>query len=198
MTRPTLAFDFDDVLIEFNDHFRQYHNTHYGTDLQYEDLTSYVMHEIWPCSEAVITRRVKDFYRSIEHECIPSTNGARDALEHLSKRADLQIVTSRPKLAHDPPRRLITRRFPNIFTELHLTNGFAASDTTPSRAKSEVCMDIGASIMVEDALKHAEDVAQYGIPVLLPDRPWNQDYTPDGVTRVYNWDEIVAGIEAHC
>lgn len=65
------------------------------------------------------------------------------------------------------------------------------------RLKSEVCKEIGASVLIDDALKHAEEVASHGIPVLLPDKPWNRDYTPPGVVRVQSWNDIVSWIEAN-
>jgi len=60
------------------------------------------------------------------------------------------------------------------------------------RLKSEVCKEIKASVFIEDSLIHSDEVAKNGVPTLLPDRPWNQDFTPEGMTRVTSRAEIIS------
>ena len=61
--------------------------------------------------------------------------------------------------------------------------------------QAEVCREIGALALIDDALKHARDVAENGIPALLPDRPWNRESTPERVHRMNSWNEIVSWVK---
>jgi 5'(3')-deoxyribonucleotidase len=197
MMRPVIALDFDDVLMHFNAGFIEFHNRMHGTKIIYDDVRSYDMSQVYGCPTDVINGRVKAFYCSADHAQTEPIPGAVDAVKHLRKRYLLDIVTSRPEVFRDYTQSWVSTFFPDTFRALHFTNGFAATNGVQIRHKSEVCAEIGAAVLIEDALKHAEDVARKGIPVLLPDRPWNRDDTPEGVIRVTSWDEIVSWIEAN-
>lgn len=57
--------------------------------------------------------------------------------------------------------------------------------------KSDICKKLGADLLVDDQLEHAEDCARVGIEVLLYNSPWNQGIPLCGVTRVYSWHDII-------
>ena len=196
MSRPVIAFDFDDVLMSFTRGFIAFHNRMYGTALAYEDLISYDATP-YQCNFETFTERVHLFYRSPDHAEVAPIPGSIEAIRSLQDRYLLDVVTSRPAVVRDRTHAWTNRFFPDIFRTFHSTNGFGASHDAPKRSKSTVCKEIGASILVDDALEHAVEVAQKGIPVLLPDRPWNQGPLPTGVTRVHSWDEMLAWITAH-
>ena len=192
-----VALDFDDVVAHFNAHFVLFHNKNYGTALEYEDLYLYDDWEkMYGCDRATMNDRAHEFYRSKEYKEIEPVPGAIEAIEHLSKDYSLQIVTSRPEHIRDVTLHWIEEFFPVHFDQIHFTNGFMGADGATVQKKSEVCREIGASILVDDALKHVKDVAQSGLPAILPDRPWNREENPTGVQRMYSWNEIVDFIKA--
>lgn len=194
--RPILAFDFDDVLMSFQNGFITFHNRMYGTAIAYEDVVSYDA-TAYQCNFETFTERVHVFYKSPDHGEVMPTLGSIEALKSLKDRYLLDIITSRPEAVRECTHAWIDRFFPNTFRTFHFTNGFGASQNTRKRLKSEVCAEIGAAVLVEDALGHATDVSEKGIPVLLPDRPWNQGPLPTGVTRVHSWDETLSWVTAH-
>lgn len=197
MTRKKLSIDCDDVLLSFNRHFARFHNHRYGTRRRYRELFSYDMGRVWDCEPSVITSRVVEFYRSPEHTKLPPIAGAVGAIRRLARTYDLEIVTSRPIETKEAILALCGQHFPYSFQNVHFTNGFAGAPGAMARRKSEVCLEIGAHLHIEDALSHAAEVAAAGIPVLLPDRPWNQEPEPPGVHRMHTWPEMVAWIRAH-
>lgn len=197
MQRPVIACDFDDVLMHFYAGFVPYHNALHGSNVQYEDIFTYDMTVIWKCDDPTIVQRVTDFVHSPFHADVMPIPGSVEAILHLRNNYTLDIVTSRSEAFRECTHLWAKNAFADSFRDLHFTNGFGAKEGTLKRHKSEVCMEIGASVLIEDALKHAHDVAEKGIPVLLPDRPWNRSETPPGVTRVRSWDEITSWIEAN-
>ncbi len=193
--RPILAFDFDDVLMSFQNGFIAFHNRMYGTTIAYEDVVSYDA-RAYQCDFETFTERVHVFYQSPDYMEVVPTSGSIEALRFLQDQYLLDVVTNRPATVRDRTYAWTDQFFPNVFHTFHFTNGFGASHDVQKRLKSEICEEIGAVVLVEDALGHAADVAQKGIPVLLPDRPWNQGPLPIGVIRVHSWDEIVSWITA--
>lgn len=194
--KKVIALDFDDVIAHFNAHLMVFHNKNYGTNLEYEDLVRYDDWEkVYGCDRETMNQRAFDFYHSDEHLEISPVPGAEEALGHLSEIYSLQIVTSRPEHVKEITERWINKFFPSHFEKIHFTNGFLGSTGSIIKNKSAVCREIGASVIVEDALKHVKDVAMSGLPALLFDRPWNREETPAGVSRVHSWTEAVDWIK---
>jgi hypothetical protein len=161
----------------------------------YENLTRYDDWELtYGCDKETMAGRATDFYHSPDHMLVPPVPGAVEAIAYLSKTYSLQIVTSRPESTRSPTLKWLDSHFPKLFHDFHFTNGYAGAADAKLRAKSEVCREIGAVVLIDDAMKHACDVANSGIPTLLPNRPWNQGPEPKGVYRVYSWKETIKWI----
>ncbi len=196
--KKVIAVDFDDVLMEFNAGFLDFHNRVHGTTLTFDQLINYDNWEVvYGCDKETMTARAKNFYVSREHQLVEPVAGAVNAIEKLSRSHSLQIVTSRPTSVREHTLEWLDRHFPGLFHDFHFTNIYAADVGTKPRSKSEVCREIGAAVLIDDALRHATEVADHAIPVLLPDRPWNREHTPVGVTRVHSWPDIVDWVETN-
>lgn len=194
--KKVIAIDFDDVVMNWHGEFMAYSNQAYGSNLTYEQLTTYDDWEVlYGCDVATITERVKLFYQSPEHFAIKPIPGAVEAISRLSPTYSLQIVTSRPENVRPRVEEWLNRYLPEQFENLHFTNIFAGEAGVIPRKKSEVCRDIGAMALIDDAIKHVTDAAENGITALLPDRPWNRKDNPNGVIRLYSWNEIADWIE---
>ena len=83
----------------------------------------------------------------------------------------------------------VEKNFPNIFDEIIFANYF----TSKAKSKGELCKEKGISIMIEDNLDYAENVAQYGMTSYLLAKPWNQQYhnTNPKVIKVEEWKDII-------
>lgn len=134
------------------------------------------------------------FYNSPEHKLVRPVPGALEAIKELANGYSLQIFTSRPEGVRKTTLAWIEQHFNEVFDDFHFTNIFAGKKEHKPIAKSEVCQKIGAVVLIDDALRHAHDVSLSDIPVLLPDRPWNQGIVPARVSRVYSWTEILKWI----
>ena len=92
----------------------------------------------------------------------------------MRDRARFVLVTSRCEDMAPKTLPWLERHAPGLFTESHFLNGMATNYPERRRKKSEVCAEIGAVAMFEDAPHHATEVANgLNIPVYLPHRPWN-------------------------
>jgi uncharacterized HAD superfamily protein len=190
MPKPVLAVDFDDVVAGFNLAFSQWHNTHHGTAVTYEDIYSYDMAHMYGTDQHTANKRVFDFCHH-HHDAVEPLHGAIAHLRLLRKRYTLIMVTSRCESIEEITHQWMERHTPHLFYDTHFTNGFATHFPERKRSKLEVCEAIGAVALIDDAVSHANEVsAGLGISVFLPDRPWNQEGVWDSVTRVYSWEQI--------
>jgi 5'(3')-deoxyribonucleotidase len=198
MSKPVIAVDFDDVLLDFNRGFLTSHNLLYGTKLTYDQLINYDNWEVvYGTDKDTMVERAKRFYHSPEHQRTLPVEGTLQAVADLAKDYSLQIVTSRPETVRDATLQWLDRHFPGLFSDFHFTNIYAAATGVQPKNKAEVCRSIGARTLIDDALRHAREVSSSGIPVLLPDRPWNRGETPPGVHRLQTWDDIVKWIRTN-
>lgn len=139
---------------------------------------------------------VKDFIQT-QHHALPPYPGVRPAMQLLCSQFSQQLVTSRSEDIRDLTVGALKRHGFDQLEAYHFTNGFTAAGAANKRTKSEVCYEIGAVALAEDAPVHALEVARNGIQVFLPDRPWNQlDRNPEldhpRITRFHNYKSLPA------
>lgn len=192
-----IALDFDDVVVDFNAQFCAYHNQRFGTRITYDDITTFDMQFVYGCEDKDIVRRVLEFYDSEHHERVLPMESALEYIELLSRRYTLDVVTSRPESSRTNTLALLHRHFPRTFRAVHFTNGFGAGEIEIPKTKAQLCKEIGAGLIVEDAPRHVKELCAAGIRVIMPDRPWNRTHTPEGAVRLSSWKEIVSWIETH-
>lgn len=173
---PVLAVDFDDVVAHFNATFAIYHNQTYGSDVSYTDICSYDMCQVWSLDHDTLIARVRDFCHTY-HDQITPTHGATTVLPRLAERYELHIVTSRCESLTTITKDWLAAYGLEVFTGHHFTNGYGSLFPERTQSKLAVCREIGAQYLIEDALENARLVADGGIHVLVPNRPWNREST---------------------
>ncbi len=189
--KPRLGVDFDDVLIDFTNTFRIHHNELHGTTLEYGHLVDWNLGNVFGCSEEEMRRRVYDFVFSHHHIQVAPIEGAADAMRTLSDYYDLFVITARDDIMRNPVDELVAKHFAQLFQELHFANHYVLGDTKTPIPKVEICKRLNVAALIDDSPGTARTTATAGIPVYLPDRPWNQGEMPPLVTRVANWEEIL-------
>lgn len=189
-----VAVDFDDIIAGFNYAFACWHNRRFGTSVKYEDITTYVMTDVYRIDMETLLDRIHVFCHSHHHEIQPIEDAYLELLI-LSEYFELHIVTSRCESLRVTTINWLSEHMPGIFTHLHFTNGFGTKYPERKRLKSDVCKEIGAIALIDDALMHADEVAaQCSIPVLIPPRPWNKGDTHSKVIRKETLCDIVEWI----
>lgn len=183
-----LGIDFDDILFDFNHKYCQFHNERYGTNLCFDDIFTYDLRAVWNVGMDEAVRRVEEFISSDMHDEVYPVSGSVETIKLLRNNYELHLITSREEKFKDKTLNWLNKHFPNLFHKIHFTNIFGESKNKIK--KSEVCLNNGIGLMVEDAPIYAKDLAEKGIEVLLLDKPWNRVETHPLVKRVYNWKEI--------
>jgi len=184
------GFDLDDVILNFMESFRVFHNENYGTSHELEDYTDFHLENIIDnCTGEEMRNRIDIFYNSHEHKNAEPIHGALEVLKKLSEKYELIIITAKPEELREQTISWLDTHLPNIFSEVVFTNHFQGAGQ--KRSKGDVCLELGIEAFVDDAIHNAENVASAGVPVLLLDAPWNRKFEEtEYIKRVHNWEEI--------
>ena len=183
-----IGVDLDDVLLDFFETFCVFVNRNKGTSYTRESQTDFRIEKSWGWSAEDAHQAILDFYRSEDHRDALPVNGAVEALAELSKENTIHIITSKPEFLREETERWVQRYFPDMITSIQFMNHFHGNGT--KRSKTETCRELGVQVFIDDSLEQARNVSSSGIPVLMPDAPWNQEKVGPLVTRVHSWTEI--------
>ena len=185
-----IGIDIDDVLADLATALVRFHNDTYGTRLTKAHHCDYDLSKVWGCTQAESVARVMKFFESPLFDSITPVAGAVEGVSSLKGGGHrLVVITSRPGQIAAKTTGWVEKHFPGRFDDIYFASHAAGKDNVK---KSGFCADLGVEIMLEDCLQIALECSGERVRVFLLDAPWNQsDGLPEGVTRVFSWDEMV-------
>ena len=188
-----IGVDLDGVLGQTIPAVIEYHNTIHGTNLTLEQFHSNNYWEVWGGTREEAIQEVHNFYETPYFKNIKPVIGARESLKTLKKNNELFIVTSRQNKIIPETKEWVEKYFPNIFSEMYFTNHFTQNGDT--KTKKEVCDSLNVDVLIEDVVEYAVECVTAKRKIFLLDYPWNRDAVlPEGIQRVYSWEEIIEEI----
>jgi uncharacterized HAD superfamily protein len=191
--RMVIAVDYDDVVVDSASKIIAHYNATYGAHVTLENLYAGNYTGDWNAPDAdTAISRVNSYLGSREYiDSAPDREAVR-VLGRLAIGHELHVISGRSQILEEATREMIDRHFSGIFSSVELTNFIATSGSPAKRGKGEACQEIGADVLIDDHLGHAEDVASKGIKVLLfGDYPWNvADNLPANIERCRGWAEV--------
>jgi uncharacterized HAD superfamily protein len=177
--------------MNFSDAIREHMNRKFNRNVKREEIKSFYIEEFFGITAQEARETIDEFFYHDDHLNALPVEGAKEVLERLSKNNNLYIVTAKPDRLEQITLDWLQKHYPDKFKKIHFANTFSHSLDTKKRKKSEVCIEAGINLLIDDGIDNAIDVSSAGIPVLLFDTPWNQtEELPSGVTRVFSWGEI--------
>lgn len=192
-----IGIDIDEVLSETLDCALAYNNYSIeGLPIRREDFSEY---SIWllPKYQHIPKESCVSFFTNAildarDTDKLAPLAGAREALEKGKKNwHHFVAITARGSLVKETTLAWISQFFPGIFDEVVFCNYHNPDE--PQFTKEEICHKIGVTMMVEDNLHYARDLANARIPVYLLARPRNTSYnteTDHKIKKVKDWSEI--------
>jgi 5'(3')-deoxyribonucleotidase len=187
-----LAVDMDDVLFDFLGEFFIWHNKVFGSEYSPADMVYAKLWEVWDGSKEEALERILRFWEEIDLSAMEPISGAKEALKELKKNYRLAVVSARFENTLEASQLWLDKYFGDVFDDVIL----GISDPMAQerqRSKAEVCVDIGAKLLIDDQLVHAVECSKVGIAaIVFGEQAHNQsNELPAGVRRVADWDEIV-------
>jgi len=200
MSKPIIAVDCDDTILDENTAIRLYMNATHGythTAEDYNVIGEFIGYweAIWPVGKEQTAKYYDEFTKSPAKVNLNPLPGALETLRWLKERYDLAIVTSRDNggdfegLTHAQ----LARHYPDVFDErdVHFVSLWSSADGKKV-TKAKICQEIGASYLIDDSFEHCEFAAEAGLQaILFGGYGWNRERELiPGMSRVRNWQEV--------
>lgn len=168
-----LAFDIDEVVVDFLRGVIDVWNSSHGTAYSRESMLTNRIEDIFgiPADEA--WNNLKLVYERGDYlDFLPVKDSKEFISDAVKQGAEIHFVTARSYLIENETKRWFSKYFPELVYELHLL-GDGKGGLVES--KGERVKKIQADFFFEDQSKHARDVSEKGVAVFLVDNPWNHD-----------------------
>jgi uncharacterized HAD superfamily protein len=193
--RLVLAIDCDDVLIPTAQAIIENYNQRFNTKLTLHHMYKPATLESWGTdSDDVAIERVNDFLRSAAHAAIIPSQTAIEAIHELAKNHELHLVTGRANFLEEVTLNTLDQFFKGCFKSIEHTNFIVTSSSTAvRRTKGEVCRTLGAHVLIDDHLQHAQSVLEAELEkvIVFGDYPWNKGVLAEGMIRCVDWSSAL-------
>ncbi|MGD2072686.1 MAG: hypothetical protein PVG65_04270 [Candidatus Thorarchaeota archaeon] len=184
-----IGVDIDEVLVPMLEYHCQFLNRKHGLNLTKKDFYSYNFWEVYNVTKKQAIEDFLEFAETEECEEMQPFLGALKGVDELKEFRELYVITSRQLGIKDMTDRWLDRHFPGRFSKRFFGNSYNL-ELGKTHSKLELCKKNNIEVMIEDSPKNASEVASE-IPVVLFDKPWNQNVNGELIYRVYGWEEIV-------
>ncbi len=190
-----IGVDVDEVLANFIEPYCDFHNRVYGTSVKPQNFHSYKFWEVHGGTRDETTRKVHEFYATREFASMEPHEGSHEAVELLSLKHEMTIITSRLPGIEAATVDWIKKYYPGIFLTVNFTHNSYAGEG--GLRKAEIISRLGVDVMIEDSAEYALQCSPEVEKLVLIDRPWNRAPMPSNVVRVTSWDEIPKAIDGN-
>lgn len=190
------ALDIDDVVVRHVEGFIRWSNQHWETTLTLADYSE-AWHEIWGIDLEETEARKKLFFTDEVVGAFEVIDGAGAGITALAQTEQVIGVTSRREGLQAITETVLNTLAPGAVSGVIFATSFRSGQKV-TRSKADICTEIGATILIEDHLKHCLAVQAAGVKaVLFGDYPWNQttDPLPTGIVRAANWKEVPVALQ---
>lgn len=119
---------------------------------------------------------------------IEPIEGARQALDKLSKQFRFVAVSSRSSIQQDQTLLWLTAVFGQVFESVHCIDS-----KHTGLSKGDFCKELGASYLIDDNIEHCKTAAEVGVtPILFGSYGWQVKSVKNmSFHRCRNWSEVL-------
>jgi hypothetical protein len=185
-----IAFDVDEVLIDFVSGYFDYAKGKGYPEVKFGDIHTYNLWNLLGSTMEEAYDLAHEYHDSESFEKAPLIIGAKEGIMKL-KNHEHYFITHRPERWKDKTFGPLKAHFLALEERLYFAGGGGANG---DRTKEQICDDLGIKLIVDDRGDYGIKYADAGLKVLMPDRPWNQEYSHNNITRCFSWPEIVENV----
>jgi 5'(3')-deoxyribonucleotidase len=194
MKKQTIAVDIDDVLTSQNEAMMHFVNRHFGLNHTIEDYNvegEYWRYwqKVWGVDHEEGFRRWRAFMDNGGLEAQELMPHVFEVTKRLNKRYDFIVVTARQDEFAETTKAWLNKHLPRRFIDVRFVPAFVGDKQV---TKAEICLEVGASYLIDDNVEHCSLASEAGIECLLfGNYGWNRTKKlPKRITRVKDWLEV--------
>jgi 5'(3')-deoxyribonucleotidase len=190
MKKKSIAVDLDDVLASTAEALIIFSNANYGTNFKIDDYDD-EWARLWNIEQEEVERRSIEFHIPQNLAAFEVKVKAKSAIQKLSTKYDLYIVTARSYRLKDSTKEWVERHFKNAFLDIHFVPLWEPSNKV---TKTDICKQIGATYLIDDLPQHCNMAAENGITaILFGNYGWNHcRKVANNVIRCADWPAVLS------
>ncbi len=205
MSRPVIAVDIDDVLVQRVYPVMAFLNTRYGTSFDVADMRAESFFRfVCECfadraSAEGLSALIGSYLSSDAYRAQQPIDGAQAALAQLSERYSVWALSTRPESQHPMTYDWLSEHFSGVFQSIALINeGRFGFNDTKGISKVSFCVENDIGLLIDDRLAACREMSKESLSaVLFGSYPWNRAaQLPDGVTRCGDWATVTEYFDA--
>lgn len=181
-----IGVDVDQVLCESSADFLKMINLKDKSNYQLEDMNDFSFE--WLSPKYNPKEILEEYIDMLDKNLLnlKAINNAKEILNILKDKYELYILTARKSNFKERTIEWINKQFgEGIFQE------FIFLEETGYKCKSEVCLEKGFDLMIDDSPEVITSTSKVGINTIVMSWPWNASIVEnDKIARVNSWNEI--------
>lgn len=185
-----IAVDVDGTLAKLFKSLLEYYNLRFGTRFSEDDLDSLDLWKLWGLPKGGEKQIIKDFFKSPFFRDVSYVAGSQEAVHALSEKYNLSALTARPISTYNETISWLNENYPCVFSDVHFVSHHFPENGIKMN-KSDVCLEHGFGILIDDYHEHINECSEKGIQTLLLTQPWNWETLHPKVRRARNWQEVL-------
>lgn len=175
-----IVSDIDECVVEYLRGFCDWHNDLTGSNLRHEDFKTFSFRDTLGVN-AFESGVVRDGYAESDYfDRMDLVPGAREGIEILAGRHDVDFVTARPESTRIKTFDYFGRVFPGYDFRVYFEH----------ECKIKKLEDLGADLIIEDSAD-SQRYAEAGFKVALLDRRWNVGVSHPRIHRCGDWGDVL-------
>lgn len=178
--KSVLAYDFDDVLVDFNPVLFDYLNFRTNNSFLRGDFPrGKSVFDIFSLSREEVHGYCHDMDSSEFADKLGPVEGSVDCMRNIARRYSCVIITSRPEDSREQVEKLTGRYFPGVFDRIYMGQ----------KEKIHLSEQIGAGVLIDDQLRFLDNPSS--IRRILFTRDWNYSSSlSQGIERANDWPHL--------
>ncbi len=183
MKKQTIVIDIDGTKIDTLPVINNFYNQANNTNLKLSDYKDYDLGEVWGISNERVNEIIEDLYHSrflLQAAPMPF---AQEAIARLAAKYNLVSATARPDYIQNQTQFQLDRFFPGHIQQIIYIGHYKLSEE--SHSKLGACLQVDASIIIDDHLETILECAENGIRGILFGKQYDL-----GENGQINWEEI--------
>lgn len=196
MAKPIIAIDIDDTIADSTEALRRRVNDRFGVDLALNDYR--IKADYWGYYESVWSlhgladrARHDDFAAEMveDQSHVPLLPGALFAINILSKKYTIVLITARDKSWEDATKRWLSEQLRDTDVKIYFTTSHIDAS---GKTKGEICKLIGASVLIDDNPEHCVSAHKAGVEtILFGNYGWHYK-VPAYLVNCRDWQAVLA------
>ena len=185
-----IAVDIDEVMYPYLTEWCKHFNEENGTNYKPSDFKTYGFDVTVGLSDEEAIYEDDRLYLAGGYKSGKAIEGSSRALRNLSSKYELYVVTARQESHSIDTIQWVADNYVGVFNDVIFCNTHPRGEEV-ARKKSEVCIELGAKVIIEDTIEHALECSEAGvIPILFGDYSWNNHEVPANLMRAKSWKEV--------